>query len=142
MKKNRIPAVIFALWAATLGVRAQYCGTNEYIETLKARNPGYAAVVEQLNALSSDAPSFKTTQEQIFTVPVVVHVIHDNGPERIGEEQIKSQFPAAFWDFRRIPGTRGFGEGVDMRIEFQLARFDPDGNPHSGIIYVQSPLTL
>ncbi len=123
-------------------VKAQYCGTDEYVEILKSRDPGYAARLEEVKASLAHPPAFKTTGEVTYTIPVVVHVVHDNGLERIGEEQIMSQFDAAYRDFRRIPGTIGFGEGVDMNVEFQLARFDPDGNPHPGIIYVQSPLTL
>ena len=39
-------------------------------------------------------------------------------------------------DFRKMPGTNGFGGGVDVEFEFCLASRDPNGNPTNGIVRV------
>lgn len=80
-------------------------------------------------------------QGDILTIPVVIHVIHNGGDEQISYEQAVSQVEAFNRDFRRWPGTIGFGQGVDCGIEFSLATKDPQGNPTSGVNYIQSPET-
>ncbi|MDW8015120.1 MAG: CUB domain-containing protein [Bacteroidia bacterium] len=70
----------------------------------------------------------------------MVHVIHDGEPEGVGmnipTDNILHQIEVLNEDFRRRPGTRGWNEdprGADARIEFVLARRDPNGNPTTGI---------
>ncbi|WP_242155977.1 M43 family zinc metalloprotease [Aestuariivivens sediminis] len=78
--------------------------------------------------------------DQVFRVPIVVHVLH-NG-EIIGEgsnlsfERVKRQIEILNEDFRRKAGTRGYNEhpeSADAKIEFILAKKDPDGNNINGI---------
>ncbi|MDW3194675.1 MAG: M43 family zinc metalloprotease [Cytophagales bacterium] len=75
-----------------------------------------------------------------YVIPVVVHVLH-NG-EAIGEganlsvDRIERQIGILNEDFRRKTGTRGENnhpDSDDARIEFVLAKQDPDGNPSNGI---------
>jgi len=74
-------------------------------------------------------------------IPVVFHVIHNNGPEKISVAQCVSAVEALNRDFRRQYGTRGGSMGVDTEIEFSLATFDANGFPTSGVNYIQSSLT-
>ena len=74
-------------------------------------------------------------------IPVVFHVIHNNGPEKISIAQCESAIEALNRDFRRQAGTRGAGMGVDTEIEFSLATIDPNGFPTSGVTYTISSLT-
>lgn len=95
------------------------------------------------------ASSSRKTDEN-YQIPVVIHILH-NG-EAIGEganisdEQIASQLRVINEDFRRMEGTRGYNthpDGADARIEFILARSDPDHNATDGIVRVdisQNPL--
>ena len=78
--------------------------------------------------------------DNIFYLPVVVHVVH-NG-EMIGEgsnlssERIERQIEILNEDFRRKVGTRGYNnhpDGGDAKIEFVLAKRDPNGNLINGI---------
>lgn len=75
--------------------------------------------------------------DEIYTIPVVVHVIHEGEPigqgANISQEQILSSITALNEDFRKLPGTNGDGDGVDVGIEFCLAARDPDGNASTGI---------
>ena len=73
----------------------------------------------------------------VYTIPVVVHVIHNGDPigtdENISDAQILSQIQVMNEDFRKIAGTPGDGSGVDVEIEFCMAQYDPSGNPTNGI---------
>lgn len=74
-------------------------------------------------------------------IPVVFHVIHTNGPEKISIAQCESAIEALNRDFRRQYGTRGGSMGVDTEIEFSLATIDPNGYPTTGVTYTYSILT-
>lgn len=73
-----------------------------------------------------------------YIIPVVVHVIHNNGTEKISEAQIESQMKALFYDYRAVPGYYSTQLGWDSGIEFALATKDPAGNPTTGINYLQN----
>lgn len=75
-----------------------------------------------------------------FTIPVVVHVIHNGEPIGVGpnisDAQVLSQIQVLNEDYRRMAGTRGFNtdpNGADVEIEFCLAQQDPDGCVTNGI---------
>lgn len=83
-------------------------------------------------------------ENKIYTIPVVVHILHNNlnnvigGPNNtnISDAQIKSQIQILNEDYRRQSGTNGFNSnpvGADMEINFKLAETDPDGNFTNGI---------
>ncbi|MEO1654255.1 MAG: zinc metalloprotease [Bacteroidota bacterium] len=81
----------------------------------------------------------------IYTIPIVVHVIHLGEPigqgHNISNAQISSQIRVINEDFRRKEGTRGFNDhpdGGDARIEFVLAQIDPSGQPTDGVIRVNA----
>ena len=70
-----------------------------------------------------------------YSIPVVVHVVHNGEPlgegANISYAQVQSQIEVLNEDFRRKEGTNGFNNdpvGVDTRIEFYLAPVDPVGN--------------
>jgi len=83
-------------------------------------------------------PSQRT--DEVYTIPVVVHVIHTGEAYGTGtnitDEQIYSAIEALNEDFRRMTGTNGYGNGVDVRIEFCLAARNPSGQPSNGIVRV------
>lgn len=75
----------------------------------------------------------------ITTIPVVVHVVHKTESENISDAQIKSQIAVLNKDFRvknadisKVPAPFKPLVG-DARIEFALAKKDPDGSTTSGI---------
>jgi hypothetical protein len=71
---------------------------------------------------------------RVLVVQVVFHLIErTNGVQGVlTDEMVQSQIDILNEDFRGIVGTPGEG-GADTAIEFVLARFDPDGNPTTGI---------
>ncbi|MEO1033413.1 MAG: M43 family zinc metalloprotease [Bacteroidota bacterium] len=85
--------------------------------------------------------------ENIYRLAVVVHVIH-NG-QLIGEDQnlsaerIQRQIEILNEDFRRKEGTRGFNtdpNSADSKIEFVLAKRDPNGQIINGINRVDASI--
>ena len=93
--------------------------------------------------LSTKTMQKRTFADEIYRIPVVVHVLHTG--EAIGEganisdEQILSQIRVLNEDFRRKEGTRGFNSnpsGGDAKIEFVLAKSAPDGLATNGIVRV------
>ncbi|MCI5083633.1 MAG: M43 family zinc metalloprotease, partial [Saprospiraceae bacterium] len=76
----------------------------------------------------------------LYTLPVVVHVIHQGGAENISDAQVLQ----AIDDLNAAFANAGYydqGTGLDTEIQFCLAQRDPDGNPTSGINRVNNALT-
>ncbi|MCB0782274.1 MAG: hypothetical protein KDC03_22530, partial [Flavobacteriales bacterium] len=75
------------------------------------------------------------------------HIIHNNGPENITDEQIEDAVRVLNDDFNKQNAdwdnvNPAFANLVaDVGIEFRLARTDPDGNCTRGITRTLSPLT-
>ena len=67
-------------------------------------------------------------------------VIHRGSPvgveENISDAQILSAVHALNEDFRKVEGSNGDGQGVDVLVEFELAKRTPEGLPTTGIVRV------
>lgn len=89
---------------------------------------------------SSTSSVQKTTPDGAVLVPVVVHVLYNNATQNISEAQILSQIEVLNKDFRKLNSDFNStpavfrNVGADIEIEFQLAEYDPDGNPTNGIV--------
>lgn len=77
---------------------------------------------------------------EILTIPVVIHLIHNNGPENIPDEQIELGLERLNDAFASV-GNFSNPNGVDTGIRFCLAQRDPEGNFSTGINRVVSELT-
>ncbi len=76
----------------------------------------------------------------IIQLPVVIHVIHNGEAEGAGPnlstDRILRQIEILNEDFRKKEGTRGYNDhpnGADTKIEFVLAKLNPDALPIDGI---------
>ncbi len=86
--------------------------------------------------------------QNVFKIPVVVHVVHYDGSENISEEQIKNGISILTRNFRKqnpdtleiVPQFRPLA--ADMGVEFELAKRDPQGNCTNGINRIRSPFSL
>lgn len=77
----------------------------------------------------------------VYRIPVVVHVIHNGeavgSGTNIPNQNIIDQIAVLNENFRRKEGTPGWSSdprSADTRIEFVLAKRDPNGNPTTGIV--------
>ncbi|PHI20809.1 hypothetical protein CEQ90_05455 [Lewinellaceae bacterium SD302] len=75
-----------------------------------------------------------------YVIPIVVHVIHDNGPENISTARVLQGIE---WLNQSFANSDYYdqGTGVNTQIQFCLAQRTPDNQPTNGITYTQSPLT-
>jgi hypothetical protein len=88
------------------------------------------------------------SDQDVITIPVVVHVLHTGQPIgtglNISMDQIQSQIDVLNEDFRRLnsdaTNTPAVFQGVaaDPKIEFVLACLDPNGSPTNGVVRVQT----
>lgn len=132
-----------------------HCGADEMrIETLK-KHPQVAFAVEKRNqqletftaSFSNNPQIQKTKSSPTYVIPVVFHVIHNYGNENISDAQIKDGLDWVNKTFRKLrPDTASMVASfksihADCDIEFRLATKDPNGNCHSGINRIASPLT-
>ena len=107
-----------------------------------AASPAYArnfdAVREAVMNRSSNGQ--RSMDSALITLPVVVHVIHKGSAigvaENISDAQIISAIDGMNDDFRKAANTPGDGIGVDTRIQFELAKRTPNGEPTNGIVRV------
>jgi hypothetical protein len=84
---------------------------------------------------------------RLIRIPVVVHVVHRTAAEKISDAQVKSQIAVLNRDFRaknadksKVPA--GWKSLVsDAKIEFALAKRDPNGKATSGITRTATTVT-
>ncbi|TJY37748.1 M43 family zinc metalloprotease [Pontimicrobium aquaticum] len=133
------------------------CATDEYNKLLLKKYPnmmGGKAFEKnlskqiQLNKARNSSITPSANRRVIYTIPVVVHVIH-NGEAigtgvNISDAQVLSQIQVLNEDYRRMSGTRGFNlnlDGADVEVEFCLAQQTPDGCVTNGINRVDMSAT-
>jgi len=77
----------------------------------------------------------------VFTIPVVVHIVHENGTENISDAQVQ----AAIQHLNDAFAHQGYyatkGGGSTIPIQFCLAQRDPKNQATNGITRDVSPLT-
>ncbi|MBK8967974.1 MAG: gliding motility-associated C-terminal domain-containing protein [Lewinellaceae bacterium] len=78
----------------------------------------------------------------LYTVPVVVHIIHNGGAENISDAQVQAAIDHLNAGFAAAGYFAQQGATVNTQIQFCLAKRDPDGKPTTGITRTQSPLTI
>jgi len=81
-----------------------------------------------------------SSQNLVYTIPVVVHVIHENGSENISDQQVLTAIDFLNKGFQaKAPYHSAIGN--DIGIEFCLARQDMNGLLTTGVNHIQSPYT-
>jgi hypothetical protein len=84
---------------------------------------------------------------KLTTIPVVVHVVHNDSAGKITEAQVKSQIEALNRDYRATNPDKSKVPKVwkslviDSNIQFALATKDPSGKKTSGITYTATKST-
>lgn len=78
--------------------------------------------------------------EDVYTIPVVVHIIHDGGAENISDTRVIAGIQHMNDAFANV-GVYDPSTGVSTGIQFCLAKRDPSGAFTTGITRTQSPMT-
>lgn len=124
--------------SVSIAANTEPCGFDHFHQQLLYNNPDYKKRTDHFNAFMKTFTPQKSGN--VYKVPVVVHVMHKGEPvgtgSNISEEDINQGILQLNERFRKIPGSLGDGNGVDLEIEFALAVRDPNGNCTNGIVRV------
>lgn len=125
---------------------------NEYCLSHKKRaellnNPAAAASLAQDEVIrQQETVNAEVSKSTIYYVPVVFHILHNNGIENISNDQILDALNILNRDYR-LQNTDAnnvhssfSGLPTDVQIEFRLATKAPDGTCFSGITRTANPI--
>jgi hypothetical protein len=154
-KNNNLVRLIFVVCAllspSTYSQSLEHCGTIEQHESIMLNNPILQLRNSQLDSyiqsiliskefnqfISERESAVANSSDPLFIIPIVFHIISDieilyvqNNPQLITQQL------AILNDGFRKRGVFANSNGVDTRIEFCLANFDPNHNQTSGINYI------
>lgn len=138
------------------GIDYRTCSTADRYNEIINKNPIIKQLMNQQNQFAEEWTKKNYGKTKInasgkrvisYIIPVVWHVIHNDGPENISKATIEDEIAQLNEDFQKlnanISGVHPLFEGItaDCEIEFRLARKDPNGNCTEGITRTKSTLT-
>ena len=116
----------------------EFCGSDSLHDEKMNTDPDYRERYQQtLESIRNASSRQVRLPNGVYQVPVVVHVMHKGESVGTGtnisdvDVKLGIQYLNNYW--RNIENTIGFGQGVDMKIEFVLAIQDENGNTTNGI---------
>ncbi|MEO3869797.1 zinc metalloprotease [Nonomuraea sp. B12E4] len=121
----------------TMSIHRQLLARPEYVLALSALE----------NATFARKTARAARRDEVVTIPIVVHVVHNTPEQDIGQDQIDSQITVVNQDFRKanpdvVKVPQVWRDRVaDARLEFKLADADPRGNPTSGVVRRRTGVT-
>lgn len=128
-----------------------HCGSDEMEQKLFHEHPGYKQGYlrskKKLEAFTKQYAESPVKSGATYIIPVVFHIIHNNGAENISDSQIHDAIQQVNLQYRKLnPDTNQIvpafqSIAADAQIEIRLAQIDPDGNCTSGITRTVSTLT-
>jgi PKD repeat protein len=160
MNKKTILSFIFSICTAFLfgqkkeqivdlsncrdGEKIEYCHThkkmNEFLSDPKKLKE-YQEYEDEIQGIIYKMEHEKSGNEKatIYKIPIVFHILHNNGAENISREQILDEVANLNKDFRKLnPDVNDVvsqfqTKQADIEIEFVLANRDPLGRSFNGI---------
>lgn len=132
------------------GESVEYCKEHKLFEQLM-QDPEYKKAYEKDQATYAMEAQKNGNSIQakgvVYRIPIVFHVLHNNGPENISREQIVDALNILNRDYRRLNLDADFvhpdfqSMPTDVEIEFVMATKAPNGACFSGITRTQSIAT-
>ena len=121
----------------SLAQSTEPCSADELHAAEMAASEPYARNFDAVRAAVQRLQASSNRNMDVYTIPVVVHVIHRGSSvgveENISDAQILSAIDGMNDDFRnRVSDS----EGADTFIQFEMARRTPTGEPTNGIVRV------
>lgn len=148
---NKLLACLsIALIGSLSNINAQnnWCHTHEMSEKSLQENPHLRQAVDELETLSQEEQHNQSGERANRIIPVVVHIIHNYGPENISREQVIDAIRILNEDFQLQNSDQSSITSAFQSIkgnpdmEFRLATKDPNGNCTDGINRIVSTLTF
>lgn len=147
MKKVLLGATVCLSMLATVS-KAQNnagCGMHQAMDYFKKNLPGYKERLEAQEASERHSMSAARTATwsttDTITIPVVFHVLHQNGPENIADIDLVNALGYVNNDYSRMHSDTSTIDPYfkplykNSYIRFALAQKDPQGNCTNGIVH-------
>lgn len=145
MKRNLLLIIIQISFISFLQAQtpAHYCGSDEILNRDR-QDPSSVLKEQQFNELirkaiieKTNSTEFFKTEEAVYTIPVVVHIMHlPNTPEgtneNIKDAQVKNAIAQINQGYSNTDSLYS-ENGIDLGIRFCLASRDPNGQLTTGI---------
>jgi hypothetical protein len=146
--KKLLFLLLFGLVTCTLNAQQaphDGCASDQMLQRLLANDPRAALRQAAFDQQLADIAMIRGNQRTsgittVRTIPVVVHIIHNGGPENLSNTVIQQGIQDMNDAFANV-GIYDPLTGVNTDIQFCLASQDPSGAGTTGIVRVQSPLT-
>ena len=128
------------------GEKVEFCHQHLKMAELM-KDPEFAAMYEQDKIAFQKAKNKPIPKGVVYKIPVVFHVLHNNGIENISDEQIYDAVAILNRDFRKLNADTATvnadfeGLPADVEVEFVLATKAPNGVCFKGITRTMSPLS-
>lgn len=119
------------------------CGLPKHLTELYQAYPELEAGQQELIERSRHSQlNASGDREDVYTIPVVFHILHLNGSENISDDQVYDQMDILNTDYRLLNSdtadivTDFKALATDAHIEFKLATVDQYGNCTNGIEHI------
>jgi PKD repeat protein len=147
MKMNKIVIIVCLILSVRLtGQVIQPCRNSDFNPTRTISDPAYNQRRSELIEFTKEFTGQYRNKLQPrnsdsikYIIPIVFHIMHNNGPENISDEKILDAVKLLNKDYQKQNAdtssvVSGFLDRIgNARIEFRLARLDPAGHCTNGI---------
>ncbi len=118
------------------------CATDQVMQQWLDAHPKKAALQQKLEEqwVEDQQSHVEKAAPPPYVLPVVFHIVHDNGVENISDATVQAGLDHLNQAFANV-GYYDQDTGFVTQIQFCLARRDPEGGASTGINRVISPLT-
>lgn len=134
-----IPLFVSALAFGQDMSNVERCMSHKAIEYQESITPGFKAHVNEQFEIAKQHQQTKANKSQLYTIPVVVHVVYNTPDQNLADSVIHKQIQTLNEDYQRLNA-----DTVNMRadfdivkgspnIQFELTQTDPQGQPSTGI---------
>ncbi len=150
MLKKIVLIASAAIMSAGATLAQQPCSTDEHYHELIKKYPELKVYEEQFNAQINDKYARKTaglSDTTIYDIPLVVHVVHDYGPEFVSDDAIYEA--VSYWatvymkeNADTVDVINPFKKYIgNPHMRLHLATKDPNGKATKGVVRHMSYLT-
>lgn len=139
--------MILGVFTLALSSQVAPCNTDENYKKQIQTHPEIENNFQQYQQIILAEKSAIKKRSGKIIIPVVVHIMHNNGIENITDEQVQDAIDHLNIDYSRLNSdtvnTRNIFKGVaaSPQIEFRLATKTPEGKCTNGIVRYQTKLT-
>lgn len=140
--KAKVYLLVCALFLMGTAYSQHYCGFDNdkqnWLQSAK-HNSKHQRHLRDVNDWISEHKNYNRDEVDCI-IPVVVHIIHQNGSENIPDEMVENAIEYLNSSYANLDVYYS-PDGTNIPIRFCLAHMDPEGNFSTGINRVESPLT-